>query len=222
MNQQIGFWERAWKDSPELARSTLYNMHISKGVSKLVLDVGCGDFYALNNSAPTRNSPTFIGVDVARNALKSARRKKEDRYEPIQAMAQFLPFKDNSFDECVSNRTISLLGEDVPQTLKEMRRVSKRRLTFDLVHAEMSLAYSTKREKRRLDFGTLIYENGYTKIVFDEADVHKLTGDLDLKIIEMSVETYYDFMGRYRPIWNIESVEHGEKKYCITVVAEKI
>jgi len=88
-----------------------------------ILEVGCGTG---NYTRYWLNSSTRIcGLDLSRRMLRKAASKIDsDKLMLIQADAEHLPFKDSCFDAVLSINTLEHL-DDIPQALREMKRVTK-------------------------------------------------------------------------------------------------
>ena len=84
-----------------------------------VLDVGCGTG---NPPARAQVSPSdvLIGVDISREALRTARRRSPQRGF-LCCRAESLAFKNVTFDRVVSS--VALPYTDIPSALTEIRRV---------------------------------------------------------------------------------------------------
>lgn len=84
-----------------------------------VLDVGCGTG---NPPARARVRPndTLIGIDISREALRTALRRYPQR-DFLCCRAESLPFENTSFDRVVSS--VALPYTDIPAALAEIRRV---------------------------------------------------------------------------------------------------
>lgn len=82
----------------------------------LVLDVGCGAYFA-------DFSGTIIGIDPSFKLLKQA------KIPVIQATGEKLPFKDNTFMAVVSLTALQNFS-DIKQGLLEMKRVAKEYLAI--------------------------------------------------------------------------------------------
>lgn len=96
-----------------------YIVNLFKGQQNLrILDIGCGNGMF---TAPLAGKHQVVGVDVSTNMLRLA---KMNLHRPVNALAEALPFADNSFDavlciemfQCVDN------GNEI---VKEMARVLK-------------------------------------------------------------------------------------------------
>ncbi|PNK60704.1 class I SAM-dependent methyltransferase [Psychrobacter sp. FDAARGOS_221] len=89
-----------------------------------VLDLGSGAGHISFYAAP--HAESVIAYDLSQDMLKvvadSAEQKGLNNISTQQGVAEFLPFKDNHFDVVVS-RFSAHHWQDVPQALREMRRV---------------------------------------------------------------------------------------------------
>ena len=93
------------------------------GSHSVVLEVGCGTgnytTYFVNSSGEA------CGLDLSLGMLKRAAGKvATGKLSFIQADAEHLPFKDSAFDAVLSINTLEHL-DDIPQALREMKRVTK-------------------------------------------------------------------------------------------------
>lgn len=86
-----------------------------------LLDVGCG------TGICTQWDCFSVGIDPSFGLVKQA---KPGNF--IQAKAENIPFKDNSFDFVISVTAIHLF-DDVDKGLEEMKRVGKDRFVFSVL-----------------------------------------------------------------------------------------
>ena len=93
----------------------------------LILDVGCGispkgnvNIDLFTGISPHSVIPRFINPSIIPNFIK--------------ADCNFLPFRDNVFDESVSRHLIEHRGVKPIQTIKEMLRVTKGRIRIIVPH----------------------------------------------------------------------------------------
>ena len=113
--------ERYAKEQKTKYLTALKNVDIS---GSKVLDVGCGS--GLFFREVTAKSEMIIGVDISRKLLLKAK-KQADRFENVavlQADADSLPLKDNSFDVIFAFTVL----QNIPKpavTLRELMRVAK-------------------------------------------------------------------------------------------------
>lgn len=92
-----------------------------------ILEVGCGDgFYLHLLSNLGIKNLKLVGVDVDKNALKSARKNLKGKKVTLKHgdVMEKLPFKDNSFDKIIMSEVAEHLPDDV-KGLKEVYRVIK-------------------------------------------------------------------------------------------------
>ena len=113
-------------DRVQILKTNSYKiLELEKG--NKVLDVGCGlgdDVIALAEYVGENGKA--VGVDVNDDAIKKARDKtKNDKHIEFHVNnAEILPFTDNYFDACRSERVFQHL-KDPESVLKEMIRVTK-------------------------------------------------------------------------------------------------
>ncbi len=88
---------------------------------KRILDVGCGKSTLLLQAQERRLNGW--GIDISFNALKDMA-ERGDGLKLIQSYAEFLPFKDNSFDYLVCLGSLEHFIK-LEESLKEMARVIK-------------------------------------------------------------------------------------------------
>lgn len=198
------FWEKAWS-GPSGASTTRYSM-LHTDPSELILDVGCGDWrfagYMLSDSK------MVIGCDVSHNALMGAKNNSEwyrKKTGFVQCDAKYLPFRDNVFDRVVSVETMTLVGKDCRKVVEEMKRVTKRYLTFNVNHKE-----------------TPPPKNGdLDKVTFSEEELKKLLEDMGLKIEAFDTYTREQYFNWNVALYQQEVVPDGDKKCTILVTAKK-
>jgi len=199
------FWEKVWL-KPHGASSSLYLLFDVKP-SEVVLDVGCGDWayaYSLLDK-----SKMAVGCDISYNALKQAKyyaRDYKNKTDFVQCDARYLPFRDNAFDRVVSFETITLIGDGYKKVFEEMRRVTKKYVTFDVNHKE-----TAPRAE----------EEGLSVVTFDEAELKKLLDEVGLSIESMEVYDRETIDNLGLPIYEWEYVPDGDKKRAIFVTARK-
>jgi len=90
----------------------------------VVLDLGCGSGLFFNEVAS--KTETVIGVDVSLKLLQKAKEKASicGNVSVLQADADHLPFRDESFDGAFAYTVLQNLPRP-KETLKELGRVSK-------------------------------------------------------------------------------------------------
>jgi ubiquinone/menaquinone biosynthesis C-methylase UbiE len=91
---------------------------------RVVLDVGCGSGYGVNELSAV--AQTVIGIDILRDRIVYCHSRYGDRASFIQASALNLPFRENQFDlvtsfqviEHIDPRMVNLYLEEVKYVLK--------------------------------------------------------------------------------------------------------
>ena len=124
-----------------------------------ILDVGCGTGYAANKAKFFFPDSTIVGLDSAEGMLVKASQVHEGiPLSWIQADAQDLPFKDQSFDLVLSNLAYQWVG-DIKAAFREAHRVlsPKGTLNITLFGAQTcaELFSSLRAFHPGLDFGHL-------------------------------------------------------------------
>jgi ubiquinone/menaquinone biosynthesis C-methylase UbiE len=100
-------------------------------INKTVLDVGCSIGALTYDFAKKWQPRAMYGIDVDCQSVDTANtfirqvENKKTRFEFICAYGEKLPFDDETFDAIISHDTIEHV-RDVEQTLKEMKRVTKK------------------------------------------------------------------------------------------------
>lgn len=121
MNQQI-IWNKISKSWKEF-RTTHYSdiKEFLENESGLILDIGCGSgrSFSIDNK--------YIGIDFSKEMVKIASKySKENKLnsEVAAADAQFIPFKDESFETVVIIATLHTI-KNRKLVLQEVKRVLK-------------------------------------------------------------------------------------------------
>ena len=91
---------------------------------RVVLDVGCGSGYGVNELSSV--AQTVIGIDILRDRIVYCHSRYGDRASFIQASALNLPFRENQFDlvtsfqviEHIDPKMVNLYLEEVKHVLK--------------------------------------------------------------------------------------------------------
>lgn len=219
MMKQIHFWENSWTGNPDGNRSPLYRIPIPNKPGQLILDVGCGDFSGLENTVCDEVAG-YVGIDISSAALKLVDSKKRERgiYNPVLATANALPFRDNSFDECITNNALSFMGEYLPGAIKEMARVSKGNIVFGVFHKEAFNYLKGEQILEEMEWCTVHHRGGLKTAAFTEDQLRKTIGRFELRIIDLDVLSYHDYS---HAAYYQRGDPQGEKPYIMFVRATK-
>lgn len=171
----------------------IYRSHKSKLFSEIknnkkVLEIGSGvgvnlSYYPKNIKWTGIEPNPILRKEIVRNAKEIG-----FKAEVINAKAEKLPFKDNSFDYVVS--TLVLCSVDVNEVLKEIKRVLKKRGKFIFIEHVADKKGSFRRSIQNLaakspwtffgdgcrpnkDIGQQIKSSGFTKVVIEELMLEK-------------------------------------------------
>lgn len=107
---------------------------VKKFKSGLVLDIGCGTGYWLDNKT--------IGIDISEEMLKIAKNKSK---KLLQAKIEQLPFKNKSFDTIFCFFSV-LNMVDYEKSLKEIKRVLKK---YQYILVSVSSIFDKKNVKTK-------------------------------------------------------------------------
>lgn len=176
------FWEGEWERRPDRItndgsyRGLTYCGHCS------VLDIGCGNLAYFPFSIRVSK---FVGIDISHKSLKSAK-IKSPKGKVVAATATSLPFLDNSFDFVVSIDTLTLLGSEVYKAISEMKRVTKKKIIFNVTHDELArTGILGKKSKEREDYVLYKESSNLEKAVFTEEGIERLVRRLGLDIVDI-------------------------------------
>lgn len=114
----------------------------------LMLDVGCGPYFADFECE-------VIGIDPSVELLKQA------EIPVVNGIAEFLPFKDNSFDIVMSITALQNF-EDIDAALKEIKRVGKNKFV---------ITFLQKSSKKDLLLDKINEYFAVEKIVMEDKDI---------------------------------------------------
>lgn len=168
-------WETEWI-KPECGFGDSYIKLPFSPKQESILEVGCGD---LKDSPFPQSAENYVGLDISYEAL---RRAKPCKYKKVIASAIDLPFRDNSFDMVVSIDILSTLGSDIITALKEMKRVSKNRLYFNVSHAELKYRWTDVTYYKQEDF-SLGVGRELDVAIFTEDEMERLLKKLNLESV---------------------------------------
>jgi len=112
-------YDGRWKD---VACALRDHYHLKAG--DRILDIGCGKGFLLYELMKAVPGLEIVGLDVSRYALINA--KEEVVSSLCEGKAEFLPFKDQSFDLIISITTLhNLYCYNLEKALEEIERVGK-------------------------------------------------------------------------------------------------
>lgn len=144
-----------------------------------LLDVGCGTGRYLTRFLSLGKT---VGVDISRSMLQQAKENTNGRARLIQADAENLPFKNNTFDVVTCSYLLENLNglEDNPKkVINEMYRVTKNKgqiiftvETWYLMPNIISYVMSFLKRKRPLNF-------------YSVKKIKELTKELDIQSIKI-------------------------------------
>lgn len=120
-----GYDSEAWLQK-KLSLQLINNIKTSDICPKLILDIGMGTGFLMQELSRQYPAASVLGVDFAFGMNKLA---KEKNLNVFQADAEMLPFKDDSFDLVVSNLVYQWVF-DLGCAILEVRRVLKDRGDF--------------------------------------------------------------------------------------------
>lgn len=96
------------------------------GAPDIILDVGCG-----SGVSSEIFKCRIIGIDPARELLKQATATEGMKGNCIQALAEYLPFKNNFFEYTIAITSAQNFG-DLEKGLSELKRVSAGRIIITI------------------------------------------------------------------------------------------
>jgi len=179
------YWDLQWKEQKHGMTNTsacnLFRMEDIRG--KDVLDVGCG---GVRHSELEALAGNYTGINISVNALEEAKRRDSWRKLAV-CDAENLPFRPNTFDSVFSIDTLTLLGDGCYGALKEMRRVTRGMVVFNVSHVdypktdlilELELKLITLMDNG--SYTTLKTQEMPDRAFFDENNICLMLRELDL------------------------------------------
>jgi ubiquinone/menaquinone biosynthesis C-methylase UbiE len=149
-----------------------------------VLDVGCKSFNCWSEDIKNQANVNLVGLDISKMALSRYQRRigESRKPQPVLSVAQYIPFKENSFDEFVCIETLMYARHDYKKVLDELARILKNEGNGVLTFYHKDFA-----QKQNLPIKDIVTEyTNMSKIrhiaVFNENDVEKILDDLKLDI----------------------------------------
>ena len=109
----------------QLRKAEIIARHIKPRKTENLLDVGCGSaiYFQLFDCDK-------LGIDPSLELLKKANEEQQGRF--IQAVAENLPFKDQSFDYIISLTAVHNFSSP-EKGLAEIKRVAKSRIALSIL-----------------------------------------------------------------------------------------
>jgi ubiquinone/menaquinone biosynthesis C-methylase UbiE len=191
-------WENDYKKSSEeidYFESEFYE-EVKESIGP-TLDVGCG---TLRGFLELKGDSYSVGLDFSKEALKIAKenrdkKEKKQQIDLVCACAEFLPFRNESFDTVICIETLVHAEDTYRKILEESKRVSKRKLILTVDHKdepyEFFRTYGIKFTIKDNVF--IFHDQGYRSLAFDETSIAKFLKKMDLKILRLAVnETDYN------------------------------
>jgi len=178
-----------------------------KSKNLTVLDNGCGTGRFFNELRETFDVDVF-GIDFSINRIEIAMKKG---ITVVLADGRYLPFKDNTFDICLSVEVIQHIGEkkDRIQYLAELKRVLKLEGRFIL--ATVNDNWWKRVLKRRILKRNVKKDTG-TTYYYSLKELHDDLLEAGLKI---EIESGYLFWGRYD--YNTKSLRFRFKRELLKI-----
>jgi ubiquinone/menaquinone biosynthesis C-methylase UbiE len=220
-----GFWDNQWlRESPEHSNNTTYAYKLvqkSDFSGKRVLEVGCGAIKH-HRRWHLSESGIFVGLDISEQALIGATRRSLSNQSFVVGDAKALPFKNDSFDTVVAFETLSFNGTEFFSTLKEIARVSRSVVIFNVMHSD---CFGGKFHKERLRCGTLVrYEGAEGRIDemgFTKKEIESLLDELNLKERRIILASRDEYATYGSELYHVCRTDGGETKKDIYVEATK-
>jgi len=162
-------YDLLWKNVSELPYfraflRTIEGEYLQKfDLSKMVLDVGCGDGHFANSTFPDKQ---FIGIDPSFSALMEA--KKLGNYSSlINCDGEYLPVKKGCIDSVISNSVLEHIDQ-VDSVISEIHHVLKKGgqlfVTMPNNNFTQNLSIAKKLERVGLKKPAHIYRKMFNKI----------------------------------------------------------
>ncbi|MBI2558039.1 methyltransferase domain-containing protein [Candidatus Woesearchaeota archaeon] len=108
-------------EEEQLKKLSIIKNNIKTGNNTKILDVGCG------TGISSRFECSVVGVDPSVNLIKQGSNRKK-----VIGIAEFLPFKDKSFNYVVSITAMHNFI-NIKKSIGEMKRVCRRNFVFSVL-----------------------------------------------------------------------------------------
>jgi ubiquinone/menaquinone biosynthesis C-methylase UbiE len=185
-------WENSYKKTPKEIDNYESGFYEEvKGLVGSTLDVGCG---TLRGFLEVKDYSHSVGLDFSKEALKIARENrdkkgKKQQIDLVCACAEFLPFKNESFNTVICIEALVHAEDTYRKILEESKRVSKRKLILTVDHKdepyEFSRVYGSKFTIKDNVF--IFHNKDYRSVAFDEGSIAKFLKKMGLKVLRLSV-----------------------------------
>lgn len=191
---KAGYWDGKWaNDTTGHSNATTYAYKLLRRedfTGKSVLEVGCGSMKN-HHRWETRNSRFYVGLDISDVALSDASSIKGSDVSLVRADAVRLPFKDGSFDVVMAFEALTYTGIDFFEIIREMARVSKKTLMFDVTHVNY---FSPAPKQERVRNGTLIGQDDFVDaIAFTKNDIKGIIEEIGFKMKRLVTATIDEY-----------------------------
>ncbi len=185
--------ENDWNNIEEyllyLRHLAAYEFASSYAKGKSVLEVGCGVGYGTNFLADYASC--VEGIDVSKDAIEHCREKyNRDNLSFKKVEGLKLPFKDNTFDICVSFQVIEHINpESVEEWLSEIKRVLNKDGTFLLTTPNKKLRLLPFQEPWNPHHKKEYDEEGLRQVlenIFPKVEIMGIFGKEKIQVIEFN------------------------------------
>lgn len=147
-----GGYEELYKEE-QLRKLSIIKGNIKINQNTKILDVGCG------TGISSKFDCFVVGIDSSKELIKINKNNSK-----LIGVAEFLPFKDNSFDYVVSLTAIHNF-KSIKKAINEMKRVGKRDFVFSILKKSGKFGYIKKMMEKSLKISAFI-EEGKDTIFF--------------------------------------------------------
>lgn len=130
-----------------------------------ILDAGCGgcpEYYGLKD---TKQDLDYTGLDITPKIVEF---NKSKEINCVQGSLNEIPFSENSFDVVHSRHVVEHM-EDIEQPLKEMIRVSRKKVVISFFISPLqNWSYEHKTSLDNPDTSGEVYHNCYSKVLIEK------------------------------------------------------
>lgn len=175
-SQKIVNWFYRKKGRETNFKSLLDKLDIKSGNKVLEVSIGTG-----LNIEIMPSDAEYYGIDISYNMLKECRKNLDKKGISIvlaQAMAEWLPFKDESFDAVLHISGINFFS-DKEKAIKEMIRVAKPGAKFVIIDE----TEETAKKSEKIPFSSWFFKNRKEQIVPPVDLIPKDMHDIKLDVL---------------------------------------